>query len=391
MLRSFRVANHKSIRDEQELVLLPAYDKRRASLDVAGIFGPNASGKSNFLDALRFMQSAVRTSFAHWEAGSGVPRKPYRLSPLSAAEPSLFVVDLLLGEIRYTYGFTVDSQRVLEEWLYAYPHRRKRVIFERDQSGIAFGSTVLDYRSRSELVTGLTRDNALALSSAAQANQDVVAPVYEWFRSGLRYGYPLLVGANRTTVAEAILRQPQLIELLKAADFGIRDARVERLLTGGLEPIFLHGPDLVPFRLEDESEGTVAWIGLLIDAIDVLVGGKALVTDEIDTSLHPHLTMRLIDLFQNEETNPLGAQLIFTTHDAMLLSPVLGGDTLERDQVWFIEKRAEGSSHLYALSDFHPRLGENTARRYITGSYGAIPMTSEYAFREAVASAGVHA
>jgi AAA15 family ATPase/GTPase len=97
------------------------------------------------------------------------------------------------------------------------------------------------------------------------------------------------------------------------------------------------------------------------------------VTDEIDASLHPRLTARLVELFRNSEINRRGAQLIFTTHDATLLGTSLGEETLKRDEIWFIEKK-DGASTLYPLSDFHPRIGENRERRYLAGSYGAVPV-----------------
>lgn len=122
MLRSFRLGNHRSFAEEQELLLMPAYDKTREVLPVAAIYGANASGKSNLLDGLRFMRSAVVDSFGHWDADGddGVPRRPFRLDPALRAEPSTFVVELLIESVRYTYGFVLDDSAVREEWLYSY-------------------------------------------------------------------------------------------------------------------------------------------------------------------------------------------------------------------------------------------------------------------------------
>ncbi|WP_211588811.1 AAA family ATPase [Allorhizocola rhizosphaerae] len=451
-------------------MLLPAYDKAKPVTPVAAVFGANASGKSNLLDALTWMQTAVRSSFRQWEAGSGVPRTRFRLDAKTEVEPSFYAVDLLLGGVQHAYGFTVDSERVVEEWLYSYPHRRKRVIFERNGDDISFGSTVPDYRGVAELLSGLTRDNALVLSSAAQANQEVVAPVYDWFRASIRISSrePRSSPLDTRRLQAALRSQPALINLVKAADLGITDiqlrsaassralleeldraqkatddaiaewarlhnsmrrrqrelreaqdrgdtesaqkieqtlerlqsqirsgamatAEAETLLSNALkhaegapELIFLHGEQAAPLAVEDQSEGTVAWIRLLVEAAEALRFGSVLLVDEIDASLHPHLSARLIGLFQDVEVNTGSAQLIFTTHDASLLSPVLGDETLARDQVWFIEKGPDGASRLYPLTDFHPRQGENTARRYLGGSYGAIPNTSEHSFRRAL-------
>ena len=145
MLLSFRVENHKSIRDEQQVLLTPVYDDATPeeadweALTATGIFGANASGKSNVLDALGLMQETVRWSMRDNEPGGGVRREPFALSNEAAEEPSVFVVDLMLSGVRHTYGFAVDDDRVVEEWLYSYPRRRKRVVFERDEESFTFG------------------------------------------------------------------------------------------------------------------------------------------------------------------------------------------------------------------------------------------------------------
>lgn len=135
----------------------------------------------------------------------------------------------------------------------------------------------------------------------------------------------------------------------------------------------VHGDYSRPFEIYDESAGTQAWLELLPQVLNVLSQGRTLMVDEIDTSLHPLLTSRLVGLFQEDRTNPYGAQLIFTTHDTSLLGTMMGEEVLRRDQVWFVEKDGAGASELYALSDFKPRKEENTERRYLRGSYGAVP------------------
>jgi AAA15 family ATPase/GTPase len=111
------------------------------------------------------------------------------------------------------------------------------------------------------------------------------------------------------------------------------------------------------------------------------------VVDEIDASLHSLLTTRLIGLFQNPETNPRGAQLIFTTHDPSLLGRRDGEDILKRDQVWFVEKNEFGETSLYSLAEFKPRKEENRERRYLGGSYGGVPFIDE-SFAQAVLRRG---
>jgi len=385
MLRSFRVENHKSIKDEQELSLLPAYDKSRPVVPVAAIFGANASGKSNLLDALRWLQTAVRTSYAAWESGSGIPRTPFRLDPESAALPSGYAVELVLDGARYSYGVELDDERVRGEWLHMYPHNRRRIIFERDDAGVRLGSTVADHKTWGPVLARLTRGNALLLSVAAQNNLAEALPVYEWFRTGLMMAdeWPerwadefgkLIEGPRRRTV----------VDLVRAADVGITDVRsapgweVHRWL----DIEFRHGTSDMWLTTREESAGTVRWLHLIVPTLRALELGAVLCVDELDASMHPRLTASFVGLFRDAEVNPRAAQLVFTTHDATLLDPILGDDTMRRDEVWFVEKK-DSASTLYSLADFKPRKVENWERRYLAGGYGAIPLASEWEFRRA--------
>jgi AAA15 family ATPase/GTPase len=156
-----------------------------------------------------------------------------------------------------------------------------------------------------------------------------------------------------------------IVDLLKFADVGISDIAIIDVEspTGSTKELrFIHSACDDPFELNDESAGTRTWLTMVTMALLVMAIGGTLVVDEIDRRLHPRLTARLMALFQDETTNPNHAQLVCTTHDTTLLSPILGEQVLTRDQVWFTEK-----------SDFSPRKGENIERRYLGGSYGAVP------------------
>lgn len=442
MLRSFRLGNHRSFRDEQELLLMPAGPgDERAVVPVAAIYGANASGKSNLLDGLEFMRSAVLHSFAQWDV-EGVPRTPFKLASDARQEPSVFVVELITEGVPYTYGFSLNDDEVLEEWLYSYPEKRKRVIFERERSEIKFGSTV-EMKAKLEVLEELTRSNALFLSACARLKLDPLMPVYHWFsgRVDIRRGSnptPSLVDLVGRFLAKESKNTSRLIALLRAADVGILDVYVEEFqddrflgeiaadLTAELTELsrrlssekisaherenvmtalrrvesrlmntrrqltlrrsvlkFTHQGSTEAFGLREESAGTRNWLALIPVVLEALDSASVFVVDEIDASLHPLLTARLVGLFQDEETNPNGAQLIFTTHDTSLLGTMLGDQVLERDQIWFVEKR-DGTSELYPLSDFKPRKEQNTERRYLAGSYGAIPVLDHTSFADAV-------
>ena len=406
MLRSFRLTNHRSFATEQELSLLPVYDRTQPALPVAAVYGANASGKSNLLDGLAFMRSAVLNSFQRWHPEKGVPRTCFRLDPALRTQPSGYVVDVVIDDVRYTYGFTADDDRVIEEWLYSYPEKKKRMLFERLGSRIRFGSTFTGARAKLDVLNELTRPNALFLSVAAQSESELVMPIYRWFRNGVavrRTPRPNWMRTARQVgsfLGHDRTRKRALMDLLGTADVGISDLRIvdETIVLGEtvdgesreetiMKLVFEHGDSGQMFDFRDESAGTQAWVDLLPAALETLDQGAAMFIDEIDASLHPLLTARLISLFRGSETNSRGAQLIFTTHDASLLGTALGEEVLARDQIWFVEKDSHGASRIYPLSDFKPREGENRERRYLGGSYGAVPILGGNNLADAVREA----
>lgn len=117
----------------------------------------------------------------------------------------------------------------------------------------------------------------------------------------------------------------------------------------------------------------MAWISLIGPILGALRSGAGLFIDEFNVSLHPHLVLEIIRVFQDPARNPKRAQLIFNTHDTTILGTLLDGPQLCRDQVWFVEKNGEGATHLYPLTNFKPRKDENLERGYLQGRYGAIP------------------
>ncbi|MFY7065316.1 AAA family ATPase [Nocardiopsis changdeensis] len=464
MLLSFRVENHKSIREEQQLLLTPVYEDARPrtadweAVTVAGIFGANASGKSNLLDALALMRNTVRWSMRDNEPGGGMPRYPFAFEAEARKEPSAFVVDLVLDRVRYTYGFAIDDERVVEEWLYSYPKRRKRVVFEREGDAFSFGEQA---SAKLRQVESITAENTLFLTVAARASNAEVEPVYHWFSRSLvfaserRGDLPSWLGAG--SVSEDSLES--LARLLGSAGTGVqaielaerptnraafRTVTVEKARgsaegeggSGGDRPSapsvepdmdeFLHGrismdsqtrrllletlrrswtkpggprfassgetllfhhsgsDGTCPLNWDQESSGTRTLATLGFEAQRVLESGGVLAVDEIDASLHPYLSAALIALFRDEQRNPEGAQMVFTSHDAALLGDIRGEEVLQRDHVWFVEKDERSRTSLFSLSDFKPRSDENRARRYLVGRYGAVPDVNDELFREAL-------
>ena len=171
VLLRFRVANHRSILEPVELSMIAVDEDRAATrgfdglservLTVAGIYGPNASGKSNVLDALAWLSMAVGTSLRGWD--DHVPRDAHRFGR-GPASPSEFDVDLAVKGVRFAYRLEVDDSAVLFESLDSYPRKRRRNLFTRHQDEIDFRRGLEGTRAIRELLTPTT----LALSAAGR-------------------------------------------------------------------------------------------------------------------------------------------------------------------------------------------------------------------------------
>jgi AAA15 family ATPase/GTPase len=411
MLLSFRVANHRSLRDEQQLLLTPTYDTETASahgrpaVTVIGIFGPNASGKSNVLDALIYMRHLVRGSLRDSEPGSGIARSPFALDLSASEDPSLYVVDLLIDGVRYTYGFAINDERVVEEWLYSYPLRKKREVFHRRNDEYNYG----EHSPQSmKQVANITDSNVLFLSVAARSRQELVRPVYDWFmRVLVRNPRYIRMSPRMLDSVDRLGLLNRITELLQAADTGIESAEIveesdaefsERTARQKApqgfaserrkEVLFKHRGEsgTFPLTLREQSLGTQTLYEIGVDVFRAIDRGAVLIADELDSSLHPFLTAQLIRIFNDPAINTEGAQLVFSSHDTTLLGKIQGEDVLERDSIWFTEKDDHGATELFPLTSFKPRRDENRERRYLAGRYGAVPMISDSLFAAAVAA-----
>lgn len=415
MLVEFTVTNFRSIRETQAFSLVkgkgdeleventfsPGAPGTPELLRSAAIYGPNAAGKSNLIKALDAMARAVVESAAKLQPGDAFPVTPFRLDAESESHPTEFEVSFVASGVRYQYGFSATRERVLEEWLLAYPKGRPQRWFERAWDADAqkyeweMGS---ELKGQKQMWQDATRANALFLSTAAQLNSEQLAPVYGWFKRTLRTAQ--VGGWNKgfsASLCEDVEGRAKIMEFLKAADLGIDDVQVvkEKFDAGKLpdgmseaikqqmvdllegEEFFevktLHRtPDgrIVAFKLDDESDGTQKLFAFAGPWLDGLKNGYVLFIDELHDNLHPKLVRFLVELFHNPATNPNNAQLVFTTHETSILSQ----EVFRRDQIWFCEKDDSLATALIPLTDFSPRKGrENLELSYLAGRYGALP------------------
>jgi AAA15 family ATPase/GTPase len=372
-------------------------------LKSAAIYGANASGKSNLILALYFMQSFVINS-SKLQITDKINLEKFRLSSETEDKPSFFKIVFHLDNKIYEYSFEVTQERVISEGLSCTPKTRKTNIFSREKDIIKYSKSLLKGKD----VKDLTKKNTLFLSIAAQFNDPLAGKILLWF-SRLK----IISGSQfenlRQLSLDYLSREPNLkneiVFLIKKLDLSIKDMSVEVGRTS-LDNFHKDIPDRVKnkeFRLDNyiynsietyhekydlegriiglesfqmnkhESRGTQKIFALLAPVLSALKKSEVLIIDELDSLLHPLMAIAIIGLFNSKITNPKNAQLIFATHDVNLLSNQL----FRRDQIWFTEKNRQEATDLYSLVEFDIDNNASFEQDYIQGRYGAIPFIGD--------------
>jgi hypothetical protein len=419
MLLEFRISNYRSIRDEQCLSLVPiAKDKSLAIgtihetgtslvpqvLRGLALYGANASGKSTVLSAMAFVQAMVRDSATKVQSGQALNTRGFAFDDTKLAEPSSFELAALVGGTRYQYGFSLTPERIHSEWLLVYKASKPQEWFKRTwnqaEGRYEFAPFSSYFAGPKDLWKKSTRDNALFLSTAVQLNCEPLKPFWDWIVSSWAI-VPALAGLGIDLTLNAIEKEASkraVLGFMNSADMGITDIAVEKQpakqgifmfdgATGKASvsdpvdtelriPTFTHhaGEARAVIDFQFESQGTQRLFALAGIVLAVLEGGMTLVIDEIESSMHPLLVRHILGLFFSPESNPQGAQIVFSTHSTTLLD----NELLRRDQIWFTDKGNNQATVLVPLSDFSPRKKEAFEKGYLEGRYGAIPILDSY-------------
>jgi len=420
MLLQFSVSNFRSFRKLQTLRLAASSQDKtlpencfaqefpgstpRSWLKGVAIYGANASGKTTVIKALNALADMVTKSAKMTDPKDPIPQiEPYALRADAKETPTAFEAVLVADGVRFAYRVAATRERIWHESLRAYPTGKAQTWFSRD-----WNPESRSYEWAPERPTDFPRDtrlerdtlsNMLFLSKHIASNRTELEPVFRWFKERLIFldlSTRAEMGAGFTMhqVREQTELYLRIMQLLEHADIGITGAQVieqsaPRELLEALDklptelqeqvrrqrffqPQLIHrGADGVeiPLPWEVESAGTHRLFAVAGPWLDILSEGHVVCIDELDTSMHPLMVMELLRLLFSEKENSKGAQIIFTTHNPLLLDTTL----LRRDQVWFTDKDKEGEGHLYPLTDYAPRKGESLIRGYLSGRYGGVP------------------
>ncbi|PKM52615.1 MAG: ATP-binding protein [Firmicutes bacterium HGW-Firmicutes-7] len=406
MLIQFNFSNFKSYLNETTLDLSSTnlselksntinYKKNEEYLKAISIYGSNASGKSNVLDAFQQMKFWVLKSFVLSTERKVIPLKRFQFSEFGKNGNSLFEAFFTVDDKEYQYGYSLDEKSIQSEWLYKRNFKFKNkyeLVFERENQKFNL-STKLN--KTKDLISSMN-EKTLLVTLLSSLKIDDAINVSKWFEDTevINFGdttFEFMVSRSLPKVDflnEAEYKR--FIDFLKAIDLGIQGVRIEKVdnvnedmeRNGERYKIYtqhrnIDNNDFEEIPLNDESSGTVKMISLYYFLNEALEKGKTLFVDEMDAKLHPLLTRYIINLFQDSDSNNNNAQLIFTTHDTNTLNKEL----FRRDQIWFAEKNDKGISELFSLAEYkinNAKIRKDASynKDYLGGRYGAIPNLS---------------
>ncbi len=393
MLAQFRVGNYLSFKHNHLFYMRACKDKEHpeavAELGANGrllkacvVIGANASGKSNFINAMRFMVNYVLNSHLK-QLNQVTGRTAFKFGPETLGMPSTFEVVFVQGRVKYEYGFALNDTEVTDEYLYHYPHGRKALIFERSHINKYRFTTDVDLQSN---LKDRNTANKLYLSTAANWNYEKVIPVFKWF-SSWKFIDQSIFGQASEESAEKLRDgeyRNKISKMMKAVDSSISSLQLTEGRTGFGRALDVYDhievvhhvvaedgkENVYTLNMAEESRGTRAYFDLIGLVYNTLDSGGILVADDMDAHFHPLLTRKIVALFNSDQHNPRNAQLIFTTKNTNLLDLSL----LRRDQVWFSEKwDPESITDVYPLIEYSVRKDMSLEKCYLQGRFGGVP------------------
>lgn len=390
MLIEFSVKNFRSIKDKATLSMTPVSrlhtEKSRETfktnnvlcpnlLKSAGIFGPNAGGKTTLFAGLGFCKSMVMGSAQVMQQGQPIPINAFHFNSKTRKEPSEFHIAFIEDNILFEYDFSTTSERIVHESLVAYPNGKAQLWFDRSYDlrnqnyTWKFGSF---FRGNKEAWKIETRENGLFLSLAVQRNSEMLKPVFHWFANRLFVldSDQMNTGISKEACMDAEKRE-KITRFMNEADFRID--KIEPNSTDVFQYLFFpklsSNEEALGISLGKQSDGTKKLFFYSMPWINLIEQDLIFAIDEFDVRLHPLLQEFLIKKFHRESNK---AQLIFITHNTHLQK------YLSRDQVWFVDKNKAHETELYSLAEFKGiKTEHDIEKRYLRGKYGATPYISE--------------
>lgn len=439
MLIRFTVENFMNFRNETELQMFPGQGpqpprhvppvKNKEDIPVlktAAIFGPNASGKSNLVRAMRTAREIIIHQSMREDRFEDL-RFKFKRTYLS--KPTTFEFEIKGSTYNYAYGFSYTPEVIQREWLYRITKSRQEMIFEKKTAegeysieGSFFNESPDQYK-RIRMMAADVLPNQLFLTSVNNRNIDdiIIAmdlrDVYDWFRhltiihpGSLYIKHYILPFEDKFSAKfkDLIMRfdtgidnvdlksvsEQDLLQNISEDDYrnsknNLKPGQIGVFLTKNhnqyllikdkdskttINEVKTHHEGADPdcwLEISEESDGTKRLTDLLPILINASLKSDAVfIVDELDRSLHPLLSKFFVCTFLDVSKN---TQLIFTSHDKGLQDQ----NIFRKDEIWYLEKNSRGYSTLKSLSEYKDvRKDLDIEKGYMAGRFGAIPMVS---------------
>lgn len=375
-------------------------------LRFAGIFGPNASGKSNVIYALEALQNFIRVSYQYSLLDSIDAYDPFLLDSDAIKMPTVFELRFLYKRVVYVYRIQFDKNSVLEENLYKEAKGERELLYNTSISNrIRKKASISDKLPKlkgiiNENLLSLNR-NQLLMSWIGMLPFNELSSVYIYLLTISTFTIHSNINLDVNNIQALFLKNSnkmlkRLTKLIKIADIGVNSidvrrfrkdsfrfpsgisesAKTEFINNNRIGVQFWHSSNkgtrlsMKKFDISKESVGSKHLLNVGLKVLQTLESGSVLAMDEMNLAIHPALFKFLVAMFNNPKANKKNAQLIFTTHDAS----IAGEEFMRADQVWFAEKNEDGSSDLFSAKDFEG-VAINTPFEmwYRTGRFGALP------------------
>ena len=393
MLCQFIFKNYKSYKDETifdlqavskygfENSLLRNSKDKRAFLPVSVVYGPNAGGKSNVLEALRCLITIVMKPILllknNSQLNTSVECIPFMLDDTSRNQPTEFEVFFRIEDYEYRYIVSIFNGNIIEEYLY-----RKRIggkncamLFERDNNTITLGASINKASINVDINSKMPYISFLAVNYDIQS----INLAIRWFQNCIIKNYGNPMAELQLIMVENVDFKQKLIQLINDVGINISDYQfIETSLDKkSYDIIFNHEVNgkIYPLNIKQESDGTQKLFNILPLVIIALTEGRLLIFDELDAKLHPKLLKFIVMLFKNPKINTSNAQLIFTSHDVSTMK----SSVYRTDEIWFACKNDEEVSDLYSMNEIrdtnnaHIKPTSAYDKQYLEGRYGADP------------------
>lgn len=346
-------------------------------LKTVGLFGPNASGKSNILKAITFCCKLILESHQYNE-GAIFHFEPFKFDGWDK-KPSKFLIDFVCEEVEYEYSFEITQEQILRESLFYYPMGRRAKVFVRDSDNqYSFGAGVII--KPSDIVLNTSNKN-LFLSRASSMNREIAQKVYRYFKNQFLLG---LVNINDVMVLNSFTTYKRVIlKALEICDIDITDIEVQKeqisVIASKQEELpyqlidvlrfktFHRGHKDIMFDMDvEESSGTRKLFQMLIRLLDIVKNKRSIILDEFDMGLHTRLADFILDLIHASTSS----QMLFTSHNTNLIDI----KRFRRDQIVFVNKMETGATSIYSLYDFKDfRENMDAEKGYLQGRFDAVP------------------